>query len=350
MTRAVELLKQLIATPSPSRREEATATLLFDYLQKAGAEPRRKANNVWAVAPGYDPSRPTLLLNSHHDTVDPVAGYTRDPYTPDIIDGRLYGLGSNDAGGSVVALTETFLNLRNSPLAVNLILALSAEEEVSGANGISLLLPAIEAEGYNIDMAIVGEPTRLQPAVGERGLVVLDCVAHGRAGHAARQEGDNALYHAIDDINRLRNFSFDKESSLLGPIGINVTMINAGTRHNVVPDRCEFVVDVRTTDAYSNAETVAIIADLLHSDVVPRSTRLSASAIPLNHPLVEKTVATGRVPFVSPTMSDMALMHKFPSLKIGPGDSARSHTANEFIFISEIQEAIDFYTSLIKSL
>ena len=350
MNEAVELLKRLVATPSPSRREEATAALLYEWLDQRGAQPRREGNNIWAVAPGYDSARPTLLLNSHHDTVDPVSSYTRDPYSPDIVDGRLYGLGSNDAGGSVVALANAFMALRDQPRNVNLILALTAEEEVSGADGVSRLLPVIAAEGYHIDMGLVGEPTSLQPAIGERGLVVLDCIAHGRAGHAARNEGDNAIYHAVDDINRLRSMKFDRESQLLGPVKISATMIEAGTRHNVVPDSCRFVVDVRTTDAYTNAETVEFIARRLESDVTPRSTRLSASAIAETHPLVVKTVELGKVPFVSPTMSDMALMHDFPTLKIGPGESSRSHTADEYIMLSEIEEAIVFYQKLIKSL
>ena len=243
ITEAVELLKQLIATPSRSRDEARTADLLHAFLAQRGAAPERLANNVWARAEGFDPARPTLLLNSHHDTVRPAASYTRDPYAPTVEDGKLYGLGSNDAGASVVCLLETFLTFRTRPLPFNLVLGISAEEECMGENGIRALLPALG----KVDMALVGEPTGMQAATGERGLVVLDCTAHGRSGHAARGEGVNALYIALDDIARLRSFRFGRESELLGPIGIAVTQIEAGTQHNVVPDTCRFVVDVRTT-------------------------------------------------------------------------------------------------------
>ena len=248
---AVGLLRELIARPSHSRSEEATAGLLFDFLAERGAAPERLHNNVWARAEGFDPARPTLLLNSHHDTVRPAGGYTRDPYTPTVEGDRLYGLGSNDAGASVVCLTETFLAWRRRPLPFNLVLALSAEEECMGEHGMRALLPALG----RIDMALVGEPTRMQAAVGERGLVVLDCTARGRSGHAARGEGVNALYIALDDIARLRTLRFERCSELLGPVGIAVTQIEAGTQHNIIPDRCRFVVDVRTTDAYTNEET-----------------------------------------------------------------------------------------------
>ena len=270
VTDAVELLKRLIATPSLSRDEARTAELIAGYLAEHGAVPERLANNVWARAEGFDPARPTLLLNSHHDTVRPAASYTRDPYAPTVEDGKLYGLGSNDAGASVVCLLETFLTFRTRPLPFNLVLGISAEEECMGENGIRALLPALG----KVDMALVGEPTGMQAATGERGLVVLDCTAHGRSGHAARGEGVNALYIALDDIARLRSFRFGRESELLGPIGIAVTQIEAGTQHNVVPDTCRFVVDVRTTDAYSNEETVGILRAALRSDAVPRSTRI----------------------------------------------------------------------------
>ena len=273
ITEAVELLKQLIATPSRSRDEARTADLLHAFLAQCGAAPERLANNVWARAEGFDPARPTLLLNSHHDTVRPAASYTRDPYAPTVEDGKLYGLGSNDAGASVVCLLETFLTFRTRPLPFNLVLGISAEEECMGENGIRALLPALG----KVDMALVGEPTGMQAATGERGLVVLDCTAHGRSGHAARGEGVNALYIALDDIARLRSFRFGRESELLGPIGIAVTQIEAGTQHNVVPDTCRFVVDVRTTDAYSNEETVGILRAALRSEAVPRSTRIRAA-------------------------------------------------------------------------
>ena len=345
ITEAVELLKQLIATPSRSRDEARTADLLHAFLAQRGAAPERLANNVWARAEGFDPARPTLLLNSHHDTVRPAASYTRDPYAPTVEDGKLYGLGSNDAGASVVCLLETFLTFRTRPLPFNLVLGISAEEECMGENGIRALLPALG----KVDMALVGEPTGMQAATGERGLVVLDCTAHGRSGHAARGEGVNALYIALDDIARLRSFRFERESELLGPIGIAVTQIEAGTQHNVVPDTCRFVVDVRTTDAYSNEETVGILRAALRSEAAPRSTRIRAAAVGGEHPLVKAAVAAGRETYVSPTTSDRTLM-PFPALKMGPGQSSRSHTADEFVLLEEIAEGIAVYEKYIGKL
>lgn len=347
---AIRLLDQLIATPSISRDEAATADIIEAALRSDNIDTRRLHNNVWAVSDNFDPSQPTLLLNSHHDTVRPASSYTYDPYTPLHRDGRIYGLGSNDAGASVVSLVETFKALRKCDLNVNLILAITAEEEVSGTNGIEALLRHFNDEGISIDMAIVGEPTSMQAAVAERGLLVLDCTAHGVSGHAARNEGVNAIYQAISDIERLRNLSFARRSDVLGDIRISVTMIQAGSQHNVVPDRCTFVADVRTTDAYTNAETLAIISEAVGSEIKARSTRLNASVIDTAHPLVDNAVRLGARTFVSPTMSDRALMHGIPALKIGPGDSARSHTADEYIFESEISEAIEFYQRLITSL
>ena len=342
---AVELLQALIATPSTSRDEARTGDLLFAFRADHGAAPERLYNNVWARAEGFDPRRPTLLLNSHHDTVRPAASYTRDPYAPTLEEGRLYGLGSNDAGASVVSLAETFLTFRTRRLPFNLVVALSAEEECMGEHGMRALLPALGP----IDMALVGEPTGMQAATGERGLVVLDCTAHGRSGHAARGEGINALYIAMDDIARLRTFRFERESQLLGPVGIAVTQIEAGTQHNVVPDTCRFVVDVRTTDAYSNEEVVEQLRAVLHSDVVPRSTRIRAAAVGDDHPLVRAARAVGRQTFVSPTTSDRTLM-PFPSLKMGPGESARSHSADEFVLVAEVDEAITIYEQYIEQL
>ena len=342
---AVELLQKLIATPSTSRDEARTGDLLFAFLAEHGAVPERLHNNVWARAEGFDPGRPTLLLNSHHDTVRPAASYTRDPYAPTIEEGRLYGLGSNDAGASVVTLAETFLTFRRRRLPFNLIVALSAEEECMGEHGMRALLPALG----RIDMALVGEPTGMQAATGERGLVVLDCTAHGRSGHAARGEGINALYIALDDIARLRGFRFERESRLLGPIGIAVTQIEAGTQHNVVPDTCRFVVDVRTTDAYTNEETVEILRAAIRSEAVPRSTRIRAAAVGDDHPLVSAARAVGRQTFVSPTTSDRTLM-PFPSLKMGPGESSRSHSADEFILVDEIDQALGIYENYIEQL
>ena len=345
ITEAVELLKQLIATPSRSRDEARTADLLHAFLAQRGAAPERLANNVWARAEGFDPARPTLLLNSHHDTVRPAASYTRDPYAPTVEDGKLYGLGSNDAGASVVCLLETFLTFRTRPLPFNLVLGISAEEECMGEHGTRALLPALGP----IDMALVGEPTRMQAAVGERGLVVLDCTARGRSGHAARGEGVNALYIALDDIARLRTLRFERCSELLGPVGIAVTQIEAGTQHNVIPDRCRFVVDVRTTDAYTNEETVELLRRELRSEAVPRSTRVRASALAAEHPLCRAARAAGCTTFVSPTTSDMALM-PFPSLKMGPGDSARSHTADEYVRLPELEAGITGYDTFIEAL
>lgn len=348
--RAVELLSRLIATPSLSRHEEVTADIISEFLCTRGIEVNRQHNNVWAVNKHYDPSLQTLMLNSHHDTVAPAPSYSFDPFKPHITDGRLYGLGSNDAGASVVSLAEVFCRLYDTRLPVNLLLALTAEEEVMGENGMRAFLPMIKDNGFFPSMAIVGEPTGLNPAVGERGLVVLDCVAHGVTGHAARNEGVNAIYEAIRDIQTLRELSFPKVSELLGPIKITVTQISAGRQHNVIPEECRFVADVRTTDAYSNAETVELIREAVKSDITPRSTRIHASAIPLDHPLVVAAMKSGATPFVSPTTSDMALMPEFPTLKIGPGESSRSHAADEYIYMSEIDDAIKTYTQIISSL
>lgn len=351
LSRAISLLDRLISTPSFSREEKDTADLIESHLKENGIRAFRFLNNVWAMSAQFDSSRPTLLLNSHHDTVKPATGYTIDPFVPLHRDGKIFGLGSNDAGGSVVSLTETFLEIQDYPqLNVNLILAITAEEEVSGKKGIEALLKLFRDCGTEIDMAIVGEPTSLQAAVAERGLVVLDCLAKGKSGHAARKEGVNALYKAIDDIDRLRKFKFEKVSPVLGDIGIAVTQISAGTQHNVVPDRCEFVVDLRTTDAYTNEETVDIIGKNLKSEIRPRSTRLNASVIDGNHPLVVKARELGARAVVSPTLSDRAFMRGIPALKIGPGDSARSHTTDEYIFEKEIESAINFYKKLILSL
>lgn len=344
LAEAVDLLRRLIAVPSPSRGEGATADLLCAFFEERGLTPERMHCNVVVRPPSYDPARPTLLLNSHHDTVRPAAGYTRDPYAPTIEGDRLYGLGSNDAGASLVALAEAFLACAGRTLPFNLVLALTAEEEVSGEHGIRALLPTLG----RVDMAIVGEPTSLDAALGERGLVVLDCTARGRSGHAARDEGENALYIALDDIARLRALSFERVSPLLGPIHIATTMISAGTQHNVVPDTCRFTVDVRTTEAYTNEETVALIRAAIRSEAVPRSTRIRASVIAEDHPLVRAALAAGAAPFVSPTASDRTLM-PFPALKLGPGDSARSHTADEYVLVSEIGRGIDRYLQIIEN-
>lgn len=347
----IGLLSQMIATPSLSRQEEGTAQLIFDYLSEAGASPRRFRNNIYALSENFDSSRPTILLNSHHDTVKPAASYTRDPFAPTIEDGRLYGLGSNDAGASAVSLIRTFLDLRTSSLPFNLLLAITAEEEVGGENGMRAFLPHIAEEGIKIDCAIVGEPTGMQAAVAERGLVVLDCLTPGVTGHAARGEGINAIYRAMADIESLRDFKFPRRSEILGPVSVNITQINAGWQHNAIPDECKWVVDIRTTDAFSNEETVNLLRDAVKwTTLTPRSTRVRASVIAESHPLVKSALALGCQTFVSPTTSDMSLMYDFPSLKIGPGQSSRSHSADEFILISEIEEAIVLYRRLIESL
>lgn len=349
--RAIELLKKLIAAPSFSRDEAATADILEAELQSRGIDTRRYKNNVWAVADNFDSSKPVLLLNSHHDTVRPAAGWTRDPFHPEVENGRLYGLGSNDAGASGVSLIEAFDHYRkSSDLSLNLILAITAEEEVSGENGMRSFLPMLKEEGYKVDMALVGEPTCMQPAIAERGLVVLDCEAKGVAGHAARGDGKNAIYEAIADVEVLKNLTFPKVSEELGPIHIAVTQIEAGTQHNVIPASCKFVVDVRTTDAYTNEQTVEIIREAISSEANPRSTRIRASALSRRHPMTLAAEALGGVPFSSPTTSDMALMNDFPSLKMGPGNSSRSHKADEYIELEEINAGVDGYIKFIQQL
>lgn len=348
---AVELLRRLISVPSPSREERDTADIWEEWLREHGVENvTRLHNNVYAVGSSYNPFRPTLMLNSHHDTVRPSSSYTRDPYSPDIEGDKLYGLGSNDAGASGVALASTFLELKDRvDLPFNLIFAITAAEEVMGEYGMRAFLPHLEQLGLRPDMVIVGEPTSMKAAVAERGLLVFDVETAGKSGHAAREEGINAIYRAIEDIERLRNFSPEKRSEVLGPVKVSVTMISAGTQHNVVPDLCKWVVDVRTTDAYSNEETVELLRrEVKWSVMTPRSTRVHASVIPYDHTLVRSALDLGIDTFVSPTTSDMALMHGIHSLKIGPGDSARSHTADEYVRISEINEALHLYPLLIE--
>lgn len=351
--RHIELLLRLIATPSFSREEDATADIWEDWLKEQGIENvGRFHNNVFATSTHFDADKPILMLNSHHDTVRPAASYTRDPFDPNIEGDVLHGLGSNDAGGAGVALAEAFLSLKDkTDLPVNLILAITAAEEVMGEHGMRAFLPYLAKQGLTPDMVLVGEPTGMQPAIAERGLLVLDCIAEGKSGHAAREEGINALYRAIEDINSLRGFKPERESNILGPIKVSVTMIQCGTQHNVVPDKCTFVADVRTTDAYSNDETVELLRKCVKwSKITPRSTRVHASVIELKHPLVAAAVALGKMPFVSQTTSDMALMHGIPSLKMGPGDSARSHSADEYIRLSEISDGIETYIKLISAL
>lgn len=344
------LLRRMISTPSVSRAEDGTAQLIHDFLEREGAKPLRVKNNVWACS-GYEASRPTLLLNSHHDTVKPASTYTRPPHAADIEGDRLYGLGSNDAGASAVALMQAYLDLRDEPLPFNLVLAITAEEEVGGENGMRLLLPELQSRGIGVDLAIVGEPTGMRAAVAERGLVVLDAVTKGVTGHAARNEGVNAIYFALEDIGRINSYVFPRTSPLLGPIGVNVTQIEAGWQHNAIPDLCRWVVDVRTTDAYSNAETAEILQSVAtHSTLTPRSTRVWASALSADSPLWKAFESLGISHFVSPTTSDMSLLHGIPSLKIGPGESSRSHRADEYVLISEIEAATDIYPKLIRNI
>lgn len=343
---AIDLLKQLIATPSISRDEKKAADIVEKFLRATDAEVTRDENNVVAIAPDFDESKPTLLLNSHIDTVKPAIGWSRDPFTPILEDDKLYGLGSNDAGASLVSLIAAFRYLSTIDRNYNLILLASAEEEVSGTNGISRVLPHLP----RIDVAIVGEPTGMNPAIAEKGLMVLDVEVDGKPGHAARNEGVNAIYKSLPIIEGFRNMSFTKCSELLGPIKLSVTQIEAGTQHNVVPGLCKLVVDVRTTDAYSNTETLDIIRhNLPDCRITPRSTRLNPSSINKDHPLVKRLEMLGRVPFGSPTLSDQALM-PWQSLKLGPGDSSRSHTADEYIHPDEIREAIHLYITLLTNL
>jgi acetylornithine deacetylase len=341
---AVNLLQQLITIPSFSREEGLTADLIEQFLQERGVKTHRKLNNIWMWNKHFDASKPTILLNSHHDTVKPNSGYTRDPFDATIEDGKLYGLGSNDAGGCLVSLISVFLYFYDRDnLKYNFCLATTAEEEISGANGLELIIPELG----KLDFGIVGEPTQMQLAIAEKGLMVLDCVAHGKAGHAAREEGENAIYKALTDIEWFRNFRFPKESEVFGPVKMSVTIINAGSQHNVVPASCTFTVDVRVTDAYRNEEVLEIIRQHVNCDVTPRSIRLKPSKIDRNHPIVQAGIALGRTTYGSPTTSDQSLLD-IPSLKVGPGDSARSHTADEFVYVDEIREGIELYIKMLE--
>ena len=342
---AINLLKGMIRIPSVSRDEQAVADFFCQQLSAVGLQYQRHGNNVWCVSEHFDASRPTILLNAHLDTVKPVAAWTRDPFTPEEEDGRIYGLGSNDCGGGVVSLLQVFRILSEENEDYNLIYLASCEEEVSGKNGIESVLPLLP----EISFAIVGEPTGMLPAIAEKGLMVLDLTAHGKAGHAARNEGENAIYIAMEDIQWIKNHTFPKQTALLGPVKTTVTIIQAGTQHNVIPDTCQFTVDVRSNECYTNEEIFDEIVKNVKSEVKARSFRLSSSSIPEEHPFVQRAIALGRVPFGSPTLSDQALM-RFPSLKMGPGESSRSHTANEFIEKKEIEEAIPLYLKLLRGL
>jgi acetylornithine deacetylase len=341
---AISLLKSLIATPSFSKEEQNTASIIEDFLNSRKVQTHRKGNNIWAYNQYFDAAKPTVLLNSHHDTVKPNSAYTRDPYSPDVEDGKLYGLGSNDAGGCLVSLIATFLYFYpEKDLTYNICLAATAEEEISGTDGLECILPDLGT----LDFGIVGEPTLMNLAVAERGLMVLDCTVYGKAGHAAREEGENAIYKALKDIDWFQNYRFSKISELFGPLKMSVTVINAGSQHNVVPATCTFTVDVRVTDAYTNEEVLKIIKTNVDCEVKPRSTRLKPSSIDKSHPIVWSGVSLGRTTYGSPTTSDQALL-SIPSVKLGPGDSARSHTADEFVYVEEILEGIRLYIAMLK--
>ena len=341
---AVELLKQLISTPSISRDETAAADILADFIGKCGLPCQRIGNNL-LVCEQLDTEKPTILLCAHIDTVKPVSTWTRDPFAPTIEDDYLYGLGANDCGGGLVSLLQVYRILRTRDVPYNIVYLASCEEEVSGQNGFSLALPELP----KIDVAIVGEPTGMQPAIAEKGLMVIDGVAHGKSGHAAREEGVNAIYEALDDLIWLRDYRFRKKSLLLGPTKMSVTMLNSGTQHNVVPDECRFVIDVRTNEFYQNEYLFHFLQKHMKKcELTARSFRLSSSHIPVGHPLVQRCIKMGMSPYGSPTLSDQALM-PFLSFKLGPGESSRSHSADEFIRISEIEHAIETYVSLISN-
>ena len=342
---AKQLLTDLIRIPSMSREEEALADFLERHIELEGIESGRMGNNIWCLSPGFNTQKPTLLLNSHIDTVKPVNGWSIDPFTPLEENGKLYGLGSNDAGASLVTLFEVFKLLSTTNQSYNLIFLASCEEEVSGDQGIESVISLLPP----IDFAIVGEPTQMQPAIAEKGLMVLDITAEGKSGHAARNEGVNAIYKALEDILWIKNFRFDKQSEVLGEVKMTVTQIEAGTQHNVVPDKCSFVVDIRSNGMYSNKEIYEIIQKNISSKAIPRSTRLNASHLPKDHFFIKRAQQLGLTPFGSPTLSDQALM-PFPSVKIGPGNSARSHTANEYILLSELEKATPLYYDLLNGL
>lgn len=341
---AILLLKKLIETPSPSGNEEQTAKILGDFLKEREIPFHRKGNNIWATNLHYSPTLPSLLLNSHHDTVRPNQGYTKNPYKAIVEDGKLYGLGSNDAGGCLVSLLAAFIHFFEKKLPYNLVLAASAEEEISGKNGMESLLRELP----ELELAIVGEPTLLQMAIAERGLLVIDATIKGKAGHAARNEGENAIYKAMEDIQLVKNYRFRKKSNLLGENKVTATIIQAGSQHNVVPDTCTYTLDVRVSDAYTVEEALEELQETLKADLRPRSLRLKSSRIDPDHRIVRVAERMGLTLYGSPTLSDQALI-PHPSIKIGPGDSARSHTPDEFIFIEEIEKGIELYIELLKN-
>ena len=341
---AIALLKQLISIPSFSKEEGGTADAISNFLTKKGIVPQRQGNNVWAFLNPFDADRPTIWLNSHHDTVKPNTGYTRDPFSAEEHEGKLFGLGSNDAGGPLVALIATFCHFLGKDLPFNLLLVASAEEEISGPQGISSLISILPPA----DLVLVGEPTQLKLAVAEKGLLVLEGTVKGKAGHAAREEGINAIYLALNDLEKVKNFQFQKISPFLGPTKVSCTVIHAGDQHNMVPDLCRYVLDIRINELYTHEEVLEELKSVLTADLVPRSMRLRSSNLPEEHLLQQVATSMGLEKFGSPTLSDQALI-PYPSAKIGPGDSARSHTADEFIFTQEVKDGITTYISILEN-
>lgn len=343
---AVKLLKELIGIPSVSRDECKAADKLSEYLHRWHMPHGREGNNLWVGCPDWDDKRPTIMLNAHIDTVKPVSTWTYKPFEPQQEGDLIYGLGSNDCGGGLVSLLQAYRIMVDRPRAYNIIWVASAEEEISGANGFSRVLPLLP----KIDVAIVGEPTGLQPAIAEKGLMVIDGYAYGKSGHAARNEGINAIYEALDDLVWLRDYKFRKISPLLGATKLSVTVVESGTQHNVIPDSLHFIVDVRTNEYYQNEYVFEFLRKKMKKcKLKARSFRLHSSSIPVDHPLIRRCIERGMRPFGSPTLSDQALM-PFPSFKLGPGESSRSHSADEFIKISEIEQAITTYVSLLDGL
>ncbi len=343
---AIALLKKLIATPSFSKEENHSADLIEHFLQNKQIQVHRQGNNVWCRNRCYNPLLPTILLNSHHDTVKPNSGYTLNPFEAIENEGKLYGLGSNDAGASLVSLMATFLHFyADENLKYNLIFSATAEEEISGKDGVASILEHLG----RIDFAVVGEPTEMNLAIAEKGLIVLDCISYGTAAHAAHDHPDNAIINALPDLLWFRDYRFPKKSHLLGEVKMNVSLINAGTQHNVIPNRCEFTVDIRTTDVYRNEEVVDIIKQNVSCDIQPRSILLNSSSIDIQHPLVQAGISLGRLIYGSPTSSDMAVMN-FPSVKVGPGNSLRSHRSDEFVFLNEIEEGITIYIKMLSKM
>jgi acetylornithine deacetylase len=341
---AIALLKQLISIPSFSKEEGGTADVIANYLIKKGIVPQRQGNNVWAILTPFDADRPTIWLNSHHDTVKPNTGYTRDPFSAKEHEGKLFGLGSNDAGGPLVALIATFCHFLGKDLPFNLLLVASAEEEISGPQGISSIISILPPA----DLVLVGEPTQMRLAVAEKGLLVLEGTVKGKAGHAAREEGINAIYLALNDLEKVKNFQFQKISPFLGPTKVSCTVIHAGEQHNLVPELCRYVLDIRINELYTHEEVLEELKSVLTADLVPRSMRLRSSNLPEGHLLQQVATSLGLEKFGSPTLSDQALI-PYPSAKIGPGDSARSHTADEFIFTQEVKDGITTYISILEN-